>query len=150
VEKPSRGVAGKLIEEGGLWNSGIFAANGTALMDRFKYRFMGNAMNIMCAVAKSDDPMNPLWALSHLYERISDVDFSHHVLQPGASDLRMVRVPACGWSDLGTLNRVVERVNLLSDTPLHSKPHRDVEHAFLSLAEAVYRTDQRCVSARIH
>jgi mannose-1-phosphate guanylyltransferase len=147
VEKPSRGVAGKLMQEGGLWNSGIFAANGAALLELFKQRFMGNAMSIM--VAKTNDPGNPSWALAHLYDRIKDLDFSRHVLQLCVSDLRVVRVSPCGWSGFGTISRVTERVNLLSAASFRPKGHR-VESAFLSLADAVDRADRLCVSPQIH
>lgn len=68
-------------------------------MKLLKQRFMGNALSIIGAVAKTDDPINPSWELSNLYERISEVDFSHHILQLCVSDLCVIRVPHCGWSD---------------------------------------------------
>jgi len=40
---------------------------------------------------------SPSWALGNLYERIAEVDFSHHVLQFHVGDLRVVPVPRCGW-----------------------------------------------------
>jgi mannose-1-phosphate guanylyltransferase len=98
VEKPSRAVAAKLIEEGGLWNSAIFAANGESLLDLFKERFLGNTLDISSALDKMADPGNPSWTLSHLYERIPNVDFSRHILQFHVGELRVVPVPHCGWS----------------------------------------------------
>lgn len=142
VEKPSRAVAGKLIQEGGLWNSAIFAAAGDRLMEMLAARFPENAQDINAATAKTADPANPSWALSHLYERIADVDFSRHILQLHGADLRVVPVPRCGWSDLGSPHRVTERVNLLSgaSTLAHSLPGAA---AFLDLADAVIRANQR-------
>ena len=146
VEKPSRGVANKLIQEGGLWNSGIFAAAGDLLLELFKMRFPDNAHDILTTTARIADPTNPSWALGHLYGRISDIDFSHHILQFQVADLQVLPAPHCGWSDLGTPYRVAERVNLLSgNAPSANDPFG--ETAFLDLADAVSRTDERVAQA---
>ena len=141
VEKPSRGVASKLIQEGGLWNSGIFAASATRLLELLKGRSPDDADSIVHAVAKVGDPANPSWALNHAYDRISDVDFSHHILQLRVADLQVVPVPQCGWSDLGTPERVTERMRLLSKNVFtRAKPAG--ETAFLDLGEAVLRAEK--------
>lgn len=138
VEKPSRAVAGKLIEEGGLWNSAIFAVYGERLLELFKERAQGNTLGIRSALDKMTDPLSPSWGLSHLYERISDVDFSRHILQFYVGELRVVPVPNCGWSDLGTPNRVSERVNLLLGAA-SSACKIPGKTACLDLADAVIR-----------
>ncbi len=142
VEKPSRAVAAKLIEEGGLWNSAIFAVNGARLLELFRERFPDNALHIRSAVDKMTDPGHPSWTLSHLYERISDVDFSHHILQFHVGDLRVVPVPHCGWSDLGTPQRVTQRLNQLSETASGSREVYAAP-ACVDLAEAVRRAALR-------
>ncbi|HEY0663983.1 MAG TPA: sugar phosphate nucleotidyltransferase [Thiobacillaceae bacterium] len=140
VEKPSRAVAAKLIEEGGLWNSAIFAAQGQRLLEIFKQRFPANAIAIRGALDKMADPSSPSWALGYLYERISEMDFSRHILQACVSELRVIPVPQCGWSDLGTPGRVSERVGRLSGSK-SAAPER--HSAFLDLAEAVIRAGRR-------
>lgn len=141
VEKPSRGVASKLIQEGGLWNSGIFAASAHRLLELIKGRSPENAESVVHAVAKVGDPVNPSWALNHVYDRISDVDFSHHILQLHVADLQVVPVPQCGWSDLGTPQRVTERMRLLSKNVFtRSAPTGDT--GFFDLGEAVLRADK--------
>lgn len=140
VEKPSRAVASKLIEDGGLWNSAIFAVSGERLLEVFKERFLENTLGIKAALDKMADPGSPSWTLSHLYERISDVDFSRHILQFYVSELRVVRVPHCGWSDLGTPHRVTERVNQLMSSRPRELPGVS---AFLDLADAVIRAGKR-------
>lgn len=140
VEKPSRGVASKLIQDGGLWNSGIFAVAGARLLELFKAHFPDHVQDISATTARIAEPSNPSWALSHLYERISDIDFSHHILQLQVADLQVVPVPQCGWSDLGTPHRVAERANLLSGN-VFSANDLFGETAFLDLAEAVIRAD---------
>jgi mannose-1-phosphate guanylyltransferase len=141
VEKPSRGVASKLIQEGGLWNSGIFAVAGDRLLELFKAHFPDHVQDIRATTARIADPSNPSWALSHLYERISDIDFSHHIPQLQVADLKVVPVPQCGWSDLGTPHRVAERANLLSGNAFSANDPFG-ETAFLDLADAVIRAGE--------
>lgn len=140
IEKPSRAVAGKLIQEGGLWNSGVFAVSGDRLLELFQERFPANVFGIKSAQDKMADPISPSWALNHLYERIPEVDFSHQVLQFHVGDLRVVPVPHCGWTDLGTPARVSERVNRLCETEASTRQLSN-ETAFLDLADAVNRAD---------
>jgi len=141
VEKPSRAVAGKLIEEGGLWNSGVFAVSGDRLLELFQPRYSANVLGIKSAIDKMADPISPSWALGNLYERIAEVDFSHHVLQFHVGDLRVVPVPHCGWTDLGSSQRISDRVNLLAGAMLGI---RDVSKtmACVDLADAVIRADK--------
>jgi len=141
IEKPSRAVASKLIQEGGLWNSGVFAAYGDRLLELFQERFPANVLGIKSAVDKMGDPINPSWALSHLYERISEVDFSHHVLQFHVGDLRVAPVPHCGWTDLGSSQRVSDRVRLLGGASLGTREGLK-NAACLDLADAVNRADR--------
>lgn len=138
IEKPSRAVADKLIEEGGLWNSGVFAVTGGRLLELFQERYPANVLGIKSALDKMGNPLSPSWALSFLYERIAEVDFSHHVLQFHVGDLRVVPVPHCGWTDLGSSQRVSDRVRLLAGALPGT---RDVpgSAACLDLADAVNR-----------
>ena len=52
-------------------------------------------------------------ARSSLYDRLPELDFSRDLLEGRAADLCVLRVPPCGWSDLGTPRRVGEIVKLL-------------------------------------
>lgn len=140
IEKPSRAVAGKLIQEGGLWNSGVFAVAGDRLLELFQERFPANVLGIKTALDKMADPINPSWALNHLYERISDVDFSRHVLQFHVGDLRVVPVPHCGWTDLGSSQRVSDRARLLAGASLGTRDASG-NPACLDLADALIRAD---------
>jgi mannose-1-phosphate guanylyltransferase len=149
VEKPSRGVAERLLQQGGLWNSAIFAANGEFLLDLFRAQVPDTVLGIRVALAKNGDPVRPSRALSQLYEQMTDLDFSRQVLARHIGQLQVVPVPHCGWSDLGTPIRVTERVNLLAGAALRSN-RRHPKAAFLSLAEAVERAGGRCVSMGIH
>jgi mannose-1-phosphate guanylyltransferase len=45
-------------------------------------------------------------ALAQLYAKLKPFDFSREILQHQTAYLRVIRVPPCGWTDLGTPHRV--------------------------------------------
>jgi hypothetical protein len=55
--------------------------------------------------------------LIQLYEQLPALDFSRDILQRSPELLRVMSVPPCGWSDLGTPRRVVETVNRFRAEP---------------------------------
>jgi hypothetical protein len=55
------------------------------------------------------------------YERLPHIDFSRDVLEVFSSSLRLMRVPACGWSDLGTPKRVAQTLRRLEPHELHTR-----------------------------
>jgi len=74
-----------------------------------------------------------------LYDRLPELDFSRDILQRSPELLRVMTVPACGWSDLGTPRRVVETVRRLRSTSDASAQMPAA--AFLDLAaQAVHAT----------
>ncbi|HKC17490.1 MAG TPA: sugar phosphate nucleotidyltransferase [Steroidobacteraceae bacterium] len=104
VEKPSAERALQLIERGALWSAFIIAARCSTLLGLYERRFpqivraMGQALG---------DKTNPTARVAELYEKLPTLDFSRDVLE--LADLRQLRVLAvrgCGWSDLGTPERV--------------------------------------------
>jgi mannose-1-phosphate guanylyltransferase len=46
--------------------------------------------------------------LAEFYQSLPTLDFSRELLQPNPQRLRVLRVPVCGWSDLGTPRRVAD------------------------------------------
>lgn len=126
IEKPSAAVACELIERGGLWNAFIFAVRGQALLRIFEERCPEIVMEMRGIVARAvtdDATVDPL--LIELYERLPLIDFSRDIVGRCASQLLVLGIPACGWSDLGTPRRVAEildrgRSHLASSPePLH-------------------------------
>lgn len=106
VEKPSVAEAGPLIARGALWNSFIVVARLESLLALYERRFpeVVTALDLAIERGRLDDPH----AVAQLYERLPDIDFSRHLLQGQETQLRLVDVPACGWSDLGTPRRVAD------------------------------------------
>lgn len=106
VEKPSDALARGLLRAGALWNAFIVVARAQALLDLFSYRFPDVVANMQAVVAHDCcNPQEPV-AARHLYGTLPQIDFSRHVLQGSESPLRVLSVPPCGWSDLGTPERV--------------------------------------------
>jgi mannose-1-phosphate guanylyltransferase len=104
VEKPDVAEAEALIARGALWNSFILAARADVSS-----------------------------TLADLYLRERAVDFSRDVAQRYAALFRVLRVPACGWTDLGTVQRVA---NALRSAPRRAdRPERAGPGAWLSLEQ---------------
>jgi hypothetical protein len=70
--------------------------------------------------------------LTRTYEELGSFDFCRDVLEGLEDRLSVLPVPPCGWSDLGTPDRVARCVDRIADTP---RPFARVE-ARLDLALA--------------
>lgn len=114
LEKPEIEVARRLVSEGALWNSLIFAAAGQGLLRLFERRCPEVVASMRVAVHEPAPPMQVSSSLSALYARLRTVDFSRHILESAADCLRVCQVPRCGWTDLGTVRRVAATLNRLS------------------------------------
>lgn len=103
VEKPALDVATALMERGGLWNSFLMTFGAAKLLRMYEDRLPGLAEKMLRATAgASPDP------LDRLYERLESRDFSRDLMQGNEHHLRVLRVPECGWTDLGTPERLVD------------------------------------------
>ncbi len=127
IEKPTAQVAADIIEAGGLWNAFIIAASAQSLLDLYMQRFAPVVMEMQVIMKRATSAGLPVaagWAvLAELYERLPEVDFSRHVLEGRESRLRVVQVPPCGWSDLGTPKRVGETLRRLQVARPHHHHH---------------------------
>jgi len=113
VEKPPAALARELILEGALWNAFIVVAQAQALLDLFTLRFPDIVSDMRTAVAHDAcNPSQPL-AATHLYKSLPQIDFSRHIAQGSESALRVLPVPPCGWSDLGTPDRVARALQYM-------------------------------------
>jgi mannose-1-phosphate guanylyltransferase len=110
VEKPNAATARALIARGGVWNSFIFAAGAQELVRAFETR-LPDLVGEMRHIVSSADPSMGRARLAQLYDRVPELDFSRDVLQRTPELLRVMTVPQCGWSDLGTPKRVADTVS---------------------------------------
>jgi mannose-1-phosphate guanylyltransferase len=113
VEKPDVPLARNLVEAGALWNAFIVAARARALLQIFIQRFPQVVIGMQAVVAQSQFTPDLSVAANDFYRNLPDVDFSRQILQGAESVLRVLQVPLCGWSDLGTPKRLAETLQAL-------------------------------------
>ncbi|HKC15171.1 MAG TPA: sugar phosphate nucleotidyltransferase [Steroidobacteraceae bacterium] len=121
VEKPSFGTARALVNEGALWNSFIFAAKGQSLLALLRARRTDAVDSMARALAADAGATGSGRALRALYERLPSVDFSRAIVEGAEPGLRVLKAPACGWTDLGTPRRVA--ATLQRPLPVAIRPH---------------------------
>jgi len=118
AEKPPIDQAARLVNIGALWNSFIIVGSGQSLLDLYVTRFPEVVRAMITALTL--DASSRKLALHRLYSELPDIDFCRHVLAGAEEQLRVLPVPQCGWSDLGTPERVGEVL-------ARSTPRRPVE-----------------------
>ena len=103
IEKPDWITAQMLMSRGALVNSLIFVTTGTALLEIYALAvpqllrdFIGGREEIS---GKCPD-------LSRLYRSLETYDFSREVLERSYDYLSVLPVPACGWTDIGSPERL--------------------------------------------
>ncbi|MFL6551311.1 MAG: sugar phosphate nucleotidyltransferase [Povalibacter sp.] len=144
IEKPDYSVASAIVNEGALWNTFIVAASVQSLIEMFMRRYapLVLEMQVIISRAVSSDSMGASYwpAIVDLYERLPSIDFSTDLLEGNEHSLRVLRVPDCGWSDLGTPHRVAETLRRLPpEYPMH-RPVQPSTTPFVNLAaqQALY------------
>jgi mannose-1-phosphate guanylyltransferase len=155
VEKPELGLAAQIIDSGGLWNAFIIAASAQQLVNMFTKRFAPVVMEMQVIMSRCSQvglPASSGWAtIVDMYERLPNVDFSRDLLEGQEESLRVVRVPTCGWSDLGTPHRVAETVRRLlrdSTAPQHRQRKPVGSSAQINLAAMHARFENRADGLR--
>ncbi len=112
VEKPTPATAALLIERGSLLNTLILVARCSTLLE-----VIAQAQpEVVRAMRAAMDPRRDRQiAMEELYAHLPVLDFSRQVLEatPG-SILHVEAVAACGWSDLGTPERIGQAVSMLA------------------------------------
>jgi mannose-1-phosphate guanylyltransferase len=107
VEKPEAQLARRLLAGGALWNSFIFAASGPALLGMLRDK-LPESVDAMSTALARDLRLGTQAAVEDVYEHLQSIDFSRAIVQGAESRLRVLTAPACGWSDLGTPQRVAQ------------------------------------------
>jgi mannose-1-phosphate guanylyltransferase len=102
IEKPPAESAAEMIRGGGLVNSFILAARAQALLGVIG-RLLPDVLRAFRRLAWSQQDSQ---ASCRLYECLPSIDLSRDVLERAVRFLSVIRVPPCGWSDLGTPERL--------------------------------------------
>jgi mannose-1-phosphate guanylyltransferase len=120
AEKPTLQRARELINEGALWNTFILAGSVRALLNLFEGRFAATVKDMRRALEDRGTPVG-LSALELLYADLESHDFSRDVLERHEQVLQVLRMPSCGWTDLGTPKRVQETLLGLAGVRVSAK-----------------------------
>lgn len=105
-EKPNASMASYLMEQGCLWNSFVMVGCVDALL-RMTQEALPELFARFAAIIPSFETVAERKALTELYSRIDEANFSHEVLAARPTDLAVMRVGDVGWSDLGEPSRVL-------------------------------------------
>ncbi|HEX6884691.1 MAG TPA: sugar phosphate nucleotidyltransferase [Planctomycetota bacterium] len=134
VEKPAAHEAAELFAAGALWNSFLFAVRGATLAALYRRHLpeLAGAFAQVFAVLGATRRRQ----LEALYETLATRDFSREVLQASAAQLRLEVVPPCGWTDLGTPERVEACLASLTRTSERESTLRPEPRAAFDLAQA--------------
>ena len=106
VEKPAREVARRLMSLGALWSSFWLAARAPALLDAFRSALPELVRGMPAEIPGDSSADERAERLRTCYAELAPRDFSRDVLEQVPERLRVVTVPPCGWSDLGTPDRI--------------------------------------------
>ena len=109
-EKPTVGVAQKLMDEGCLWNSFVMVGQVQSFLTIIK-RALPDLFSYFEAIIPVLGTKDEFLNLRALYSWLKDVNFSREVLEPRAADLSVIKVENVGWSDLGDPSRVLSTLS---------------------------------------
>jgi len=101
IEKPAPRTALELLATGAVWNSFLIAARARTLWALYEKR-LPTLWHRMRAALDPDAHAQ--------YAELPSHDFSRDMLAGAEPLLRLLRVPECGWTDLGTPERVAASV----------------------------------------
>jgi mannose-1-phosphate guanylyltransferase len=109
AEKPTSEEARTLVAGGALWNLFILGGTVRSMLALFNDNH-AEAVSAMRAALLLDRDAGTQSALAEFYKDREAFDFSRGILQCQTAHLRVIRVPPCGWTDLGTPHRVASTV----------------------------------------
>ena len=101
VEKPAPRTALDLLAAGAVWNSFLIVARARTLCALYEKRLPALWHSMRAALDAGAHAM---------YADLPSHDFSRDILVGAEPFLRLLRVPECGWTDLGTPERVAALV----------------------------------------
>ena len=111
-EKPTVGVAKRLMTSGCLWNSFVMVGKVETFLNMFRkhlpemYRMFAASSNLFGTSQESA-------VIRSIYSWLGEVNFSSEVLEKSSAELMVMRVGEVGWCDWGEPQRVMGTLNTL-------------------------------------
>ncbi len=112
VEKPVAFEAANLKARGALWNSFVLVSRIEALFALYVAREPELLHQLTELVLPRRPHADRERALEELYRRLEPRDFSSDLLAGSESSLALLPVPPCGWTDLGTPERLARCIEM--------------------------------------
>jgi mannose-1-phosphate guanylyltransferase len=106
VEKPAAAEAARLAAAGAAWNSFVFVASLESLLALYVRRAPALLDELVEAVLARRPSADRAAELRALYARLEPRDFSADLLAGSEDALLTLSVAPCGWTDLGTPERL--------------------------------------------
>ena len=108
-EKPALSHAEKLMQDGALWNTFVFAARAASLWEMTR-QTVPELYGAFTGVRIMLGTNHAQKYIDQTYERLCAVNFSSAILARCAARLRVLPVPEIGWSDWGSADRIFDSV----------------------------------------
>jgi mannose-1-phosphate guanylyltransferase len=105
VEKPGFEEAHSIREQGALWNTAVLAFTGWALSHTFQRVVPDLFAAYMAAL---DGGRLQSYLAREAYPALPGHDLGRDVLEKITPSLKLVTLPPCGWTDLGTPERMTD------------------------------------------
>lgn len=108
VEKPEAAEARELARRGGVWNSFVLVSRLLSLLELYASREPELLHEMTEVVLPRRPHADRERAMRELFARLAPRDFSRHLLAGAEDRLAVLPVPPCGWTDLGTPERLAQ------------------------------------------
>jgi len=100
VNPSGRAAARELVARGALWDSSIVAARAVVLLGLLRARMPDLVDQVETALAQAENADMRTRALTQLYARLPDVDFTRVIAEGAESQCRVITSRSCGWSQV--------------------------------------------------
>ncbi|MGB7203388.1 MAG: sugar phosphate nucleotidyltransferase [Pyrinomonadaceae bacterium] len=115
-EKPTAGVAKRLMKAGCLWNSFVMVGRVETFLKMFR-QHLPEMYRMFAAASRLFGTNQEFAVIRSIYSWLEDTNFSSEVLEKSADKLMVMRVGEVGWCDWGEPERVVGTLNNLGLQP---------------------------------
>lgn len=120
-EKPTAAIAEQLLARGCLWNSFVMLGAARALLETVEGA-LPELYGEFAALSGSFGTRREAAAVSELYERMAEINFSHQVLAVTSDRLAVSPVKGVRWNDLGEPKRVMASLDMAGERPFWAEP----------------------------